>query len=155
MPRSSVEPRLLTADVQIDAPPSTVWTVVADVRRTGEWSPECTRVLLHGAPRRGRLMLGINRRGRVRWATVSRVRVHEPEREIGWTVLTNRAEWTYRLEETGSGTRLVETRRTPRGEGVFTNRLLGGQAPHDDELEAGMRTSLERIRHLVLAGDRP
>ena len=32
---------------------------------------------------------------------------------------------------------------------LFTRVLLGGQVPHDDELEAGMRRGLERIRDLT------
>ncbi len=150
-----VEPRPLTASLNIAAPLQAVWALVSDVRRTGEWSPECVRVVPVGGPRRGRLLLGVNRRAKVRWATVSRIHVYEPEREIGWTVLTNRSEWTYRLEPHDMGTRLTETRRTPRGEGKFalwfTELLLGGQLPHDDELEAGMRTGLERIRNLAEA----
>ena len=71
------------------------------------------------------------------------------------TVLTNRAEWTYRLEPRKEGTRLTETRRTPRGESVFavwfTKRLLGGQTLHDDELEAGMQKGLQHIKQLVEA----
>lgn len=153
MPRSAAEPRSLSADVVVAAPPQAVWAVVSDVRRTGEWSPECARVVPLGRPRRGVFLLGFNRRAKVRWTTVSRVGRYEPEREISWTVLTNRSEWTYRLEPQAEGTRLTETRRTPRGEGAFavwfTERLLGGQAAHDDELEAGMKAGLERIKHLA------
>ncbi|MGI3785646.1 MAG: SRPBCC family protein [Janthinobacterium lividum] len=147
--------RPLTASLDIAAAPHAVWALVADVRRTGEWSPECVRVVPVGVPRRGSFLLGINRRAKVRWATLSRVHVYEPEHEIGWTVLTNRASWSYRLEARGQGTRLTESRRTPRGEGLFavwfTKRLLGGQDQHDDELEAGMRAGLQHIKQLVEA----
>ena len=89
----------------------------------------------------------------MRWATLSRIHRYEPGHEIGWTVLTNRAVWSYRLEPHEDGTRLIETRQTPRGEGVFavwfTKRLLGGQVAHDDELEAGMLTGLQRIKELA------
>jgi hypothetical protein len=144
--------------VLISATPRAVWALVSDVRRTGEWSPECVRVVPIGGSRRGSFLLGINRRAKVRWATVSRLNVYDPEHEIGWTVLTNRAEWRYLLEPSDTGTQLTETRRTPRGEGVFavwfTKRLLGGQVPHDDELEAGMQTGLRRIKQLVEADSR-
>ena len=153
---SSVQPRPLTVSLDLAVAPRAVWAVVADVRRTGEWSPECMRVLpIGGPPRRGRFLLGLNRRANVRWATLSRVHVYEPEREIGWRVLTNRAEWTYRLEPHENGTRLTQTRRTPRGEGIFavwfTKRLLGGQTSHDDELEAGMQNGLQEIKQLLEA----
>ncbi|MBE7190799.1 SRPBCC family protein [Jatrophihabitans endophyticus] len=153
MSAAAADPRPLTAEVRIDAAPSAVWSVVSDVGRTGEWSPECARVVAVGGVRRGGFLLGLNRRGKVRWATVSRVTSFDPERSLGWTVLTNRSQWTYRLEPDGDGTRLTETRRTPRGESRFavwfTERLLGGQQAHDDELEAGMAAGLARIRALV------
>ncbi len=153
MSKSFVQPRPLTASLDIAASPQDVWALVADVRRTGEWSPECVRVLPIGRLRRGGLLLGVNRRAWVRWATLSRVHSYEPGLNIGWTVLTNRAVWSYRLEPHECGTRLIETRRAPRGQGMFamwfTKRLLGGQVPHDDELEAGMQTGLLRIKELV------
>ena len=148
-------PRPLTASVDIDAPCAAVWLVVADVRRTGEWSPECTSVTPLGRVRRGSLLLGRNRRGKVRWATLSRITEFEPDTAIGWTVLTNRSRWRYELRAAQHGTSVVQTRRTPRGEGRFalwfTRAFLNGQAVHDDELEAGMAAGLDRIKRLVEA----
>jgi uncharacterized protein YndB with AHSA1/START domain len=150
-----VEPRPLTATIEVAASPDQVWNVVSDVRRTGEWSPECSQVLPLGRLRAGALLVGVNRRNRVRWVTLSRVISFLPGQEIGWVVLTNRAEWRYRLQPTATGTLIVHTRRTPRGEGrfavLFTRALLGGQAGHDDELEQGMNHGLQRIKAIVEA----
>jgi Polyketide cyclase / dehydrase and lipid transport len=151
-----VEPlRTLQASVEVAAPPLRVWDVVSDVRRTGEWSPECRKVVPLGAVGAGTWLLGLNRRGAVRWPTLSRVVRHAPPSEISWRVTTNRAVWTYRAEPTATGTRLEQTRETPEGvtgfAAWFTRRLLGGQQVHDDELEAGMTAGLHRIRELVEA----
>jgi uncharacterized protein YndB with AHSA1/START domain len=150
-----VEPRALTASIEVAAPPATVWRVVSDVRRTGEWSPECRRVLPLGPVRVGALLVGLNRRERVHWATVSRVITLLPEREIGWRVLTNRSEWRYQLQPSSLGTTVTHTRRTPRGEGRFavwfTRAFLGGQESHDNELSAGMEDGLGRIKDIVEA----
>lgn len=146
-------PRPLTATLDVAAPPSRVWDVVSDVRRTGEWSPECRCVVPLGRLRAGALLVGVNRRGRVGWVTLSRVTTWAPGREIGWVVLTNRSEWRYRLDPSGTGTTLTQTRRTPRGEGRFalwfTRVLLDGQAAHDAELEQGMADGLRRIAALA------
>ena len=40
---------------QVESPPAAVWRVVSDVRRTGEWSPECRRVVPLGPLRLGTL----------------------------------------------------------------------------------------------------
>ena len=150
-----VQPQPLTASIEVAAPPAAVWRVVSDVRRTGEWSPECRRVVPLGPLRLGTLLIGVNRRDRVRWTTVSRVISCDVGREIGWRVLTNRSEWRYQLQPGPGGTVITQTRRTPRGEGRFalwfTRALLGGQAPHDAELAEGMVCGLERIRDLVEA----
>jgi uncharacterized protein YndB with AHSA1/START domain len=145
--------RPLQASVDVAAPPDVVWRVVSDVRRTGEWSPECTRVVPLGGVRAGGWLLGLNRRGRVRWATLSRVTRFEPGRQISWDVVTNGSRWTYRIEPTDSGTRITETRETPDGVKAvaawFTRRLLGGTDVHDRELAAGMADGLARIKALV------
>ncbi len=142
--------RPLRASIDIAARPAEVWRVVSDVRRTPEWSPECTRVVPIGAVGEGSWMFGLNRRGAVRWPTVSRVVRYEPDHEIAWAVRTNGAIWTYRIEATEEGARLTETRDTPKGVGRFarwfTRVLLGGQGGHDDELETGMASGLEHIK---------
>lgn len=149
----SVTPRPLSATVEIAAPPNEVWQVVSDVRRTNEWSPECRRVMVRGTLRRGSLLFGLNRRKAIGWATVSRVVGLEPDRLISWVVLTNRSVWTYELASIDGGTRLTETRETPRGEGRFalwfTRAFLGGQRDHDDELELGMLQGLTVIKDAV------
>jgi uncharacterized protein YndB with AHSA1/START domain len=150
-----VEPQPLTASIDVAAPPAQVWSVLSDVRRTGEWSPECLRVLPLSRVRVGALLIGVNHRKRVRWVTLSRVINYWPDQEIGWVVLTNRSEWRYHLQPSGTGTSITHTRRTPRGESrfalVFTQALLGGQARHDAELEQGMHDGLRRIKAIVEA----
>jgi hypothetical protein len=149
----SNDPRPLVATIDIDATPEQVWRVISDVRRTSEWSPECRRVVARSPLRVGRFLLGLNRRKAIVWATVSRITEFEADRAISWVVLTNRSVWTYRVEPTDTGSRLTETRETPRGEGRFalwfTRAFLGGQGAHDDELEGGMQAGLDVIRQAV------
>jgi uncharacterized protein YndB with AHSA1/START domain len=149
MTRHDAPVRPLHASIDIAATPDAVWRVVSDVRRTREWSPECRRVV----PVRGSWLLGFNRRGRTRWVTLSQIITSVPGREIAWRVVTNGSVWSYRLSPGEAGTRLVETREAPDGVGRvaawFTRAFLSGQATHDDELEAGMQTGLQRIKTVV------
>ncbi len=152
-----VEPQPLAASVDVAASPADVWSIVSNVRRTTEWSPECSRVLPLGPLRIGALLIGFNHRKRVRWATLSRVITYSPNQEIGWLVLTNRSEWRYQLRPSNTGTSLTHTRRTPRGESrfalLFTQALLGGQARHDAEPKQGMNQGLQRIKAIAEALD--
>ena len=149
MSTSNVD-RPLRASIEVTAAPRDVWQVVSDLRRTGEWSTECSRAVPLGTVRRGAWMLGFNRRKRVRWATVSRIVEFDPEHEVAWRVLTNGSVWRYQLEAAEAGTRIIETRETPKGIGrfarFFTHAFLGGQHLHDDELETGMRRGLDQIK---------
>ena len=103
----------LEASVHVDAPPAAVWAAVGDPRRTGEWSPECRRVVVlgRGPLRAGRVLVGVNRRRAVVWATTSRVDTYDPGREIAWTVRESATRWSYLLEPDATGTRLVQRGR--------------------------------------------
>ncbi len=156
MPRMAYTTRPLDASVEIAAPPERVWEVVSDVRRTGEWSPECRKVVVlgDGAVGVGTRFVGINRRGFLVWPTRSRVTAYDVGRRIEWRVLDNGALWSYDLEPAGPGaTRLTSRRRTPHGvkdfAARFTELFLGGNPEHTVELEDGMRRSLGRIRELA------
>lgn len=141
----------LEASIDIAAAPPRVWAVVSDLRRMGEWSPECRKVIVWGKEIHvGTWVTGINRRRMVVWPTNSKVHLYDEGRAIGWTVLENRARWSYDLAADGAGTRLTERREMPDGispVGAFlAAHALGGVDEHSAELLAGMHTTLERIK---------
>jgi len=145
---------VLEAHIEIDAPPEQVWTVVSDIARMGEWSPECRKVIVFGAPREGTHLVGFNRRRWVLWPTNSRIVRYEPGRAIAWKVFTNRATWSYELEPIEGGTRLIERRDMPPAgivpfAGLFGKVFLGGVESHDVELQEGMHATLDRIKSEV------
>jgi uncharacterized protein YndB with AHSA1/START domain len=155
---SGVEANALEADVEIDAPPERVWSVVSDVARMGEWSPECRKMMVFGAPRKGAHVLGVNRRRWAIWPTNSRIVRYEPGRAIAWKVYENRTTWSYELEPTADGgTRVIERRTVPPPgiapfAAAFAKLFLGGVESHDGELLEGMRTTLDRIKTEVERG---
>lgn len=149
-------PLPISAAVDIAADPARVWSVVSDVTRMPEWSPELRRLYPVGGrrPRVGMTMIGINRRGLVAWPTTSKLVRLEPERAVAWRTRESGATWTYELEPSGSGTLLTGRRDLP----AFTmaTRLMapviGGAAGHDDELADGIRRTLENIKAAVESG---
>ncbi len=135
---------LITASIDIDATPATVWSVVSDLRRMGEWSPQCRRMFIRGGEvEQGTRTININRQGWKVWPTRSYVKVFEPERALAIKVAENGTVWTYELEPTESGTRLTESRTAPQGvsglSNFLTQHVLGGT----DEFEAGLQTGIE------------
>lgn len=149
------QPMPISACVDIEAAPDRVWSVVGDVTRMPEWSPELRRLVLLGSreARVGSTMLGLNRRGWVAWPTTSRITRLEPGRAVAWRTRESGATWTYELEPSAAGTRLTGRRDLPAfslGTTVL-GPVIGGAAGHDRELADGIRTTLGRIKRAVEA----
>ena len=150
------QPLPVTASVEIQASPEAVWEVVSDVSRMSEWSPECRKIFVLGTPKQGvgTKLLGINRRGLAAWPTTSTVVRHEPGTAVAWKTRESGATWTYEVAPTAGGTTLTGRRELPAysaGTRLMAP-LLGGAKGHDEELGAGIRTTLERIKATVEAG---
>ncbi|QIK65765.1 SRPBCC family protein [Nocardioides sp. HDW12B] len=144
--------RELQAEVTVAAPAERVWQTLTDLSRMPRWSPELVRMvpLGRGGLRVGQTYLGVNRRGAVVWPTRNVVREVSAPRSLVWDTPTSGARWIYRVEPAADGTsRLSLTRPVPAGMAlggrIFARLFLGGAGPHSDELEDGMRTTLQRI----------
>jgi uncharacterized protein YndB with AHSA1/START domain len=141
---------LLQAQVDIDAPASKVWALICDFRRMPEWSPQCRWMKPFGPLRQGTRTLNLNRRNRLFWTTTSTVVEVIPEKKLAFRVNTNHTIWSYELEPTGQGTRVIESRHAENGVTAFSNlsvnALFGGTANFERELLEGMNTSLAKIK---------
>ncbi len=148
----SLPDRELHAELTVAAPAAQVWAALTDLRRMSRWSPELVRMLplKRGGLRVGQTYLGVNRRGPVVWPTRNVVRELAPPTSLVWDTPTSGARWVYQVEAVGdASSRLSLTRpipgRMPLMGRIFARFLLGGAGPHSDELEDGMRTTLQRI----------
>ena len=142
---------IITASIDIAAPPSAVWAIVADLKRMGEWSPQCRRMIVRGGVvKQGARTINVNRQGWKVWPTRSYVKVFEPERTLALKIAENGTIWTYELEPTADGTRLTESRTAPNGVSDLSNFLskhvLGGTENFEAELERGIQDTLARIK---------
>jgi uncharacterized protein YndB with AHSA1/START domain len=144
--------RELRAEATIAAPPGRVWSLVTDVSRMPEWSPELVRMLplKRGGMRRGQWYLGINRRKGVVWPTRSVVAVLEPGRSAAWDTTTSGARWIWEVAPSGEGTHVVHRRPVPERQTllsqVFARLFLGGVEDHADELETGMAATVQGLK---------
>ena len=143
---------LLEESTEIAAPPEAVWALVSDVVRMSSWSPQVVRTVVRGGRiRHGARFLNLNRRGPLFWPTRAEVVTYEPARAFAFRVRENWSVWSFTLEPTADGgTRVVQRRETPDGisgvSRVLTRVALGGQRVFTDELRAGMRETLARVK---------
>lgn len=141
---------LLQAEIDINAPVEKVWGLISDFKRMPEWSPQCRLMKALGPVRQGTRTLNVNRRNRMFWTTTSTVTEVIPERKLAFRVNANGTIWSYELEPTDNGTRVVESRHAENGVKAISNftinALLGGVPSFERELVEGMNASLARIK---------
>ncbi|MFI8568464.1 SRPBCC family protein [Rhodococcus sp. NPDC078407] len=143
--------KTLEATIDIAATPETVWSIVSDLQRMGEWSPQCKKMKVFGGPvGKGTKTLNVNRKGLLVWPTSSKVVTFEPNRELAFRIVENKTIWSYTLTPSATGTTVVEKRRAPSGTSALSSllvkRVLGGTDEFDVELVEGMNATLRRIK---------
>ena len=142
--------QVLQAELDVDAPPAKVWALVSDLSLMPRWSPQCRLMKTFGPLRAGAKTFNLNRRNLMFWPTTCQLTEVVPEQKLAFRVIGNNTVWSYELEPTTTGTRVVETRRADGGVAPAANfvldKLFGGVPSFERELVEGMNTSLRRIK---------
>jgi hypothetical protein len=146
---------MTSASVDIVAPAEVVWSLVSDLTRMGEWSPETERVEWTGGatgPSVGATFKGHNRNGSRRWTTTCTITVADPPRELAWDVkavgVVPVATWRYEIESLDDLSCRVTESTTDKRPGIFkalTARATGVK-DRGEHNAANMRATLERIK---------
>lgn len=145
----------LEVETEVAAPVDRVWEVVSDLRAMGRRSPETVAMVMSRAPRIGSRGINLNRRKAVVWPTTSRVTrwkppVHDGSAALAFHVGPTNVQWSYELEPTPAGTRLVERRSGLAVPSLVVRHasrwFMGGAQNHDVELVDGMRATLAAIK---------
>lgn len=162
------------AELTVEATPDTVWNLVSDITRAGEWSPEATGGRWRGdatGPAVGARFLGGNRHGAMRWSTHCRVTEAEPptgdtgaEPPTGGTgaqapgrftfvVTESQTAWGWILTPSGGGATHVVAWRESVGTPPLPIRLVQRSGILGRNREAlmrdGLQRSLERVKEIV------
>lgn len=148
--KDEIDP-LIEETIEVAAPPGKVWTLVSDLAGVASWSPQVLRTWVRGRPvALGTTTLNLNRKGLLVWPTRSKVVRYDELREIAFRIVENRSVWSFTLEPSGTGTRIVHRREAPDGIRPATTRLvkmfMGGVPQFQDSLREGMRQTLRRIK---------
>ncbi len=147
---------LATKTVQVTrdiaAAPETLWAMVADVTRMGEWSPETARCRwLRGAsaPKVGARFKGVNRNGKRRWSTINTVTACVPGEVFAFETTAGPfsvARWEYRFAPGPTGSTVTESWTDQRGR--VARRLgkpVSGVEDRAMHNRAGMQATLDRL----------
>lgn len=136
--------------IVIDSAPETVYEMVADITRMGEWSPVCKKCwwddeASHGV---GSWFTGRNETAERTWETRSQVVVADPGQEFAFIVGGDRTRWGYSFEPVDGGTKVSESWEFLPGNVVVYKERFG------DSAEAEIANRLETAKsgiHATLA----
>ena len=141
--------------VNIDASPEELYDLVSNVRRMGEWSPECRHCeWMDGAdgPAVGARFKGSNAHGLARWSTKPTVVAAERGREFAF-VIGHRGhdmtKWSYRFEPSANGSVVTESFELLADMPWYfrlSDRLLMGVQDRQADLEKNMTETLQRLK---------
>jgi uncharacterized protein YndB with AHSA1/START domain len=142
----------VTVSRDVHAPAETVWAMIADLPRMGDWSPETEGgEWIGGAtgPAPGAKFRGRNRNEGKSWKTVSQVVDAEPGRRFSFIVkaaVLPVAEWAYDIEPTDAGCRVTET-WSDRRPGFFKPiaAKVTGVSDRTEHNRVTMEQTLERL----------
>ncbi|MFQ5875950.1 MAG: SRPBCC family protein [Dehalococcoidia bacterium] len=139
--------------IHLNAPPELVYAMVADVKRMGEWSPECYKCAwLDGATEAavGARFRGYNRANWLRWSRLVEVTSAVPGKEFAFTTLkdfinTDSTTWRYVFQPTGGGTLVTES-YTVWAFPSLTIRIISSLARRPHDMRPHMASTLQRLK---------
>ncbi|HYD10972.1 MAG TPA: SRPBCC family protein [Acidimicrobiales bacterium] len=148
-------PETVSVTVHIDAPAETVWSMVTDLPRMGEWSPENTGgswAKGSTGPALGARFKGTNRNGIRRWSTGTEIVVFDEPTHFAFETVAGpirAARWSYRIAPSadGGGCDVTETWDDLRGP-VFKpiSAFATGVKDRAEHCRTAMRTTLENLK---------
>jgi hemerythrin-like domain-containing protein len=147
-----------SSTVTVPATPDQVWSVLADVTRTGEWSHEChTAAWLDGATHSaaGVRFVGSSKVGRYGWTRPCTITVSDAGRVFGYEtagpLAKDSTEWRFVLEPTDEGTKITQSFRILRLP-IWYDRLIWLTTPAHRDRRPALRADLERLGALAAEG---
>jgi len=146
-------PTTASRSIDIAAPPEVVYDLVADITRTGEWSPECRSCEWLDEPGQvGSRFKGHNRQGPARWTTTARVSAADRPRTFGFATLFKDGDatrWTYELAPDGDGTRLTESFESVDAPALIKLAERWFIRNRQQQLESGIDQTLAKIKAIA------
>ena len=147
MTQTQIEP-LIEESIDVAAPPATVWKLVTDLPRMAKLEPQVVRTIVRGGRSRSTRTLNINRRGPGVADPVQGGALRATP-EFAFRVKDNYTIWSFTLEPTETGTRVMQRREAPRAPPRSPHpdpSGVGGQESFQRSLPHGMRQTLRRLK---------
>ncbi len=147
-----------SGSIVIKRSPESLYDMVADVTRVGEWSPMCTACWWDegDGPHVGAKFTGRNGRPERVWETRSEVVRADRGRQFAWVVVEppTGARWDYSFVAVDGGTQVTETWELPPEGSAFFEKMFGADAVTEigirrDWAKNGIEATLAAIKDVA------
>ncbi|HEY2206472.1 MAG TPA: SRPBCC family protein [Pseudonocardia sp.] len=149
----------VSASTTIAASPDSVYALVSDLPRMGEWSPEATGGEWVGGasgPAPGARFKGSNAQGKKKWKTTVTVTDASPSSRFAFINKVGPktvAEWTYEIAPSGAGCTVTETWTDGRGPVIGAiGKVLTGVDDRVAHTRSMIETTLAKIKQAAESG---
>lgn len=136
----------------IEAPAAQVWSMISDITRMGEWSPESTGGSWNkgaSGPAVGAKFTGTNRNGRKKWSTTCTVTAAEPGQRFAFVVDVGPvaiSSWSFDIVPEDAGCTVTETWTDRRGRFArMISKPASGVSDRNSHNRAGIEQTLDRL----------
>lgn len=151
----------MSADITVEretaASPESLWALISDVTRMGEWSPETVSARWLGkatGPEVGARFRGRNQHGRKQWSSTCVVTVCEPGQRFEFdahALGSAYATWTYEIEPRDGGSTIRESWTDRRN--WLIRRLGKPVSGVSDRMTHNRVTMIETLERLAAAAE--
>ena len=148
----------VSVSVDINAPADKVWSMVTDLPRMGEWSPENQGgEWAKGATGAavGAVFKGTNKNGKKQWSTSVKVNQCDAPRKFSFGLMLlgkNWCDWIYEIEPTSSGSRITHSWIDRRSKfGAKLGKVLSGVADRASHNRRNMEVTLDNLSKAISA----
>ena len=150
------DPKTVAVSRTVAAPADTVWKLISDVTRMGEWSPETTACEWRGGASAavvGAKFSGTNQNGKKKWSTMSVVSACEPGKSFVFDTTVGPlkiSRWAYAIEDSGTADApactVTETWTDRRNRlAAMFGKPASGVSDRNTHNRAGMETTLANL----------
>lgn len=136
----------------IAATPETLWSMITDLPRMGEWSPENrggTWAKGANGPAVGAVFKGKNKNGKKSWSTSVKVNACDEPRRFSFGLMvfgSNWCDWVYEIEPIPTGARVTHSWVDHRsGFSARLGKWVSGVADRASHNKANMEVTLENL----------
>lgn len=142
----------VTVTREVAAPPEKLWSMITDLARMGEWSPENRGgSWAKGAtgPAVGAVFKGRNKNGKKSWSTSVKVNDCDAPRRFSFGLMVfgkNWCDWVYEIEPTATGSLVSHSWIDHRSKASQTiGKWVSGVADRESHNRANMEATLRAL----------